>query len=93
MARLNITALLSFKSGSATGKKTLSILVTDPLGVQSSGPASPLVFEGNDHGVNVILRMALKANHEGIYWFDVFIDDRFMTRMPLRIRHVVAEAE
>ena len=42
-------------------------------------------FEGEDRGTNVIYAATLNVEQEGLYWFDVLLDDELLTRMPLRI--------
>lgn len=85
---VDITAVLSFKSGSYQGKRLLKIAPTDPTGVKLQPVQSFLaVFEGNERGANFIIKMLMPADKEGVYWFDILLDETFMTRMPLRIKH------
>jgi len=48
-------------------------------------------LEGDDdRGVNVRLLIQFTAEEEGIYWFDVLLDDEVVTRMPLRVVYQIA---
>jgi hypothetical protein len=49
--------------------------------------ALPVLLEGEERGVNLLLGVAFQAEQEGLYWFNVFFGDRevLLTRVPLRI--------
>lgn len=86
---LNVVALISLKGGRALGRHTLTLRATAPYGTagrQLPDFSVPVLFEGGeDRGVNVILNVAMQVTHEGVYWFDVKLDDALLTRMPLRV--------
>jgi hypothetical protein len=82
---VSLTAVLSFKSGAARGKHAIRLRSESPSGLRSDGPSFPVLFEGEDRGVNVLAPMAFSATEEGLYWFDVLLDEELVTRMPLRV--------
>lgn len=83
---VNLTALLSFKSGQARGRGTIRVTLEQPSGLPAGLELrQPVFFEGEDRGVNVILNLGMQLAHEGLYWFHVFLDDRFVTKIPLRL--------
>jgi hypothetical protein len=44
----------------------------------------PVLFEGDDdRGNALIAQMNFVANQEGLYWFDVHLNEELATRMPL----------
>ncbi len=47
----------------------------------------PLLFEGGEHGVQIILKLNLKVEDEGLYYFDVLLDEEetAIARIPLRV--------
>ena len=45
----------------------------------------PVLFEGEDRGANLILPTDFEVDEEGLYWFDILVDDRLMTRIPMRV--------
>jgi hypothetical protein len=54
------------------------------------GPSVPILFEGDDDGgVNVRLVLQFQAQEEGLYWFDVLLNDVLVSRMPLRVLYQV----
>lgn len=76
---------LSFKSGFAKGSHTVKIVVEGPSGPAGSEALLPVLFEGDDRGVNHILNVNLQVQDEGIYWFEVYLGDRLLTKTPLRV--------
>src|SRR6266540_2073557 len=87
---LQLTGLLALKSGDFIGKKMMRINIVKPSGqpmkVEGQMAESlPLLFEGGEHGVQIILKMTLKVEEEGLYHFDVLLDEETIARIPLRI--------
>ena len=82
---LNLNAFLSFRSGAAKGKNTIKWVMEEPSGVRGPEQLLPALFEGEDRGTNFILSLPLTVNQEGVYWFDIFLEDQLLTRVPLRI--------
>lgn len=89
---IQLTALLSFKSGEARGRRKVTLRPEDPSGHQLKGAEMPLLFEGEDRGMNVILQIGLVAEYEGLYWIDVLLDQERVTRMPLRVIYAPTRA-
>jgi hypothetical protein len=85
-----LVALVTLKNGSARGSRRLSLQPIAPSGFKLPGPSVPLLLEGDDdRGVNVRLVIQFQAQEEGLYWFDVLLDDELLTRMPLRVVYQV----
>lgn len=83
---LTTTAFLAFKSGIAKGSSTIKLVPIDPDGKRMTQEALlPVFFEGDDQGSNVTLNLTLQMKQEGLYWFEVYLDERLVTRMPLRV--------
>ena len=82
-----LTALLAFKSGNAKGKYLLQIIMVSPSGKRKQVAELPITFLGNEQGVNVRAMMGIQLDEEGLFWYEVRIDDRMLTRMPLRISY------
>jgi len=83
--KINISVLVSLKSGDFKGKKELKITPKSPSGLIMPGFSGPILFEGDERGVNVMLMYGFDTKEEGLYWFDVELDGELITRMPLRI--------
>ncbi|MGB8346664.1 MAG: hypothetical protein WCD86_17385 [Ktedonobacteraceae bacterium] len=82
---LNLTLFLSFKSGSAKGRNTIKLRIESPSGIKLPEQLLPILFEGEDRGANLILALNLVIDQEGVYWFDIFLEEELITRIPLRM--------
>jgi len=82
---LNLTIFLAFKSGSAKGRNTAKLRIEQPSGIKLPEQLLPILFEGEDRGVNLILALNMVVDQEGVYWFEIFLEDELLTRIPLRI--------
>ncbi|OGL09770.1 MAG: hypothetical protein A3F92_12875 [Candidatus Rokubacteria bacterium RIFCSPLOWO2_12_FULL_71_22] len=79
------TIALGFKSGFAKGSWQVRIRPTNPDGQPLPEVSLPMQLEGDDRGQNIVLPVQLTLEQEGLYWFDVFVADALVTRMPFRV--------
>jgi len=84
---INIKGLLSLKSGPAKGEFKLRISIVRPNGEQQGNALvlPDFVLRGGDHGQNFILNFGIGVQEEGLHWFDVYLDEVLLTRIPLMI--------
>ncbi|MBI2217108.1 MAG: hypothetical protein HYU51_07415 [Candidatus Rokubacteria bacterium] len=82
---VNAHLVLSFKSGFAKGSFPVKIRGVSPDGKPLPDVSIPMQLEGDDRGQNIVLQVGLVLEQEGLYWFDVYVGERLMTRMPLRL--------
>src|ERR1700736_4045097 len=83
---ISLTAFIAFKSGQARGRFAVTLTPRTPSGFKLAGPTVPLLFEGEgDRGINLRIGLNFQVQEEGLYWFDVLLDDEVLTRMPLRV--------
>jgi hypothetical protein len=83
---IQITGLIGLKSGDAVGDFTLRLNITNPLGeLRKDVITLPVKLLGGDHGQNFVINLGLGIENEGVYWFDVMLDDEVLTRTPLTI--------
>lgn len=81
-----LALVLNLKVGDARGKHKVTFRPETPSGQTLPEVSLQVLFEGDgDRGVNVNLNYGLKVEHEGLHWFDVFVDSEMITRIPLRI--------
>ena len=78
---------LAFKSGSARGRQTLKIVQEQPSGLRKDLFEQSIMLEGEDRGTNFVAQVQMRFDEEGVHWFDVFLNDQFMTRMPFRLTY------
>ena len=82
---LSLFDLISLKSGSARGRHTIKWRTETPAGIKQPEILLPVLFEGDDRGVNLILSLNLVLDQEGVYWFDIFLEEQLLTKIPLRV--------
>lgn len=84
--QITTTMVIMLKSGDALGRHNLHIRMQLPSGLYGPEQKLDVLFEGDHRGINVVVNMQLEAI-EGLYWFEVYIDNRRLTRMPLRVTY------
>jgi hypothetical protein len=82
---LQTTLVIMLKSGNMRTTASLRIRPRSPAKKEMPAIEIPVLFEGDERGVNVILPVVMMVEEEGIYWFDVFIDEQLFTRIPIRV--------
>lgn len=82
---IHLKAVVALKSDTARGRAMVGLRPQKPSGIYLDTVSSAVLFEGEDRGANIITDLKLEVEEEGLYWFDVLVDDRVITRMPLRI--------
>ena len=87
-AMIRLLGLVSVRAGDVRGRHTLSLKAQFPGG--DEGPALVRQVELTDRapGATLSFPLELEARDAGIYWFDVFFDERPLTRIPLIVEHV-----
>lgn len=86
--RHTLTLVLSFISGAARGRSEISIKTHAPSGLTvSESPPLSILLEGDDRGANVITTVEAVLDQEGIYWFEVLLNKKPVTRVPLRVMY------
>ena len=82
---VQLTMAIVLKSDLMQGNYPVKIRSTSPQNVVTLSPEMSFLFEGNDRGVQAVIPAALVATEQGVYWFDVLIEEEILTRVPLRI--------
>ena len=78
-------AVLMFVSGKARGRHQVRLVREAPSGDRSDRWSGALLLEGEHKGQNLNLRPTETFELEGNYWYDVYVDEELMTRMPFQI--------
>ncbi len=87
---LNTTLAIGLKSGQARGKQSVRVTVEHPDGTRHPGPELPVHFtQGPNSGANLVLKIGLTLSSTGLYWADVLVNGRVVTRVPLEVRYEV----
>jgi hypothetical protein len=84
----NATMVLSLRAGKALGAQTVGISLERPDGTTKSGGEMSVNFSPGQHGgINLILPLQIEVASAGLYWANVFVNKRLMTRVPLQINY------
>ncbi len=79
--------VLMFKSGRAEGRSEVKIVPSLPNGETETAVVQTVHFEGDEKGQNLIVQFAYVFRYEGLYWFNVLVDEEKITAIPLRVRY------
>jgi hypothetical protein len=83
---VNLTGLIVLKAGEARGRYRVTVTLELPSGQQAPAQIElPVLLEGEDRGVNLVIQLGFQAEQEGLYWFNVDFEGTQLTRMPLRV--------
>lgn len=85
-SNLELTLVVTLKSDDARGRHPVSLRIQQPSSVYLPERTFDVMFEGEERGVNLILRLQLEAV-EGLYWFEVAVNQQLLTRVPLRVMY------
>lgn len=83
-----VNLVIILKSGRARGRHELRVAVDAPDLSQRPPAIMALNFEGDDdRGVQVVQQIRMLLNTEGLYWFNILLADRLLTKVPLRVTY------
>lgn len=85
--QLRFSLVLMFVSGSYVGKAAVAVAVQSPDGLRKPVHSAEQFFEGAERGANVIIQLQFDVQHEGLYWFEVYTNNKPLTRVPLRVMY------
>ena len=82
-----MTAVIMLVSGQARGRHELKIEPEQPSGLKKQPFTATVHMEGEDKGQNVVMNMRMTFDQEGLWWFNVYLNDQLLTRMPFRVMY------
>jgi len=78
--------LVTLKTGKAPGEHIVRIDMISPSGKRSDGEKRTVTLPPDEHGgANLIHHHVVKVKQGGLFYFEVFVDERLLTRLPFRI--------
>ena len=80
------------RSGMLRESHTIKIVPVTPRGESLQSNEASLLFEGEDRGPGFITPLSLVATEDGLYWFEVYLEQQLLTRIPLRVQYQRAQA-
>lgn len=87
LVRYPLTLVISLKSGTARGRREISITPEKPSGERLETISRSIRLEGEGKGANIVSRIDIPYELEGLYWFHVAFDGELLTRVPLELRY------
>jgi hypothetical protein len=89
IAAAQITMVIVLKSGVYKGKAIIKVRPISPNGKELPAAQFPTLLEGEERGLQIVMPMTIVFEEEGVYWFEVGLDNppRLLTKVPLRIMH------
>lgn len=79
--------VLALKAGELNGKYSLKITPLTPSSKRLGGIEFSVLFEGQERGTVLAAPLNVVAEEEGLYWFEVTLEDTMLTRIPLRVMY------
>jgi len=86
-ANMTFKLVIMLKSGVARGRHNLRITPELPDGSTKDSIITTVHFDGEEKGHNQVANLSFSFPLEGLYWFDVFIDDEKITSLPMRVKY------
>ena len=82
--------LIKLTSGGTRGLYTVLVHLVAPSGESKEVVRQAVNFEGDDdRGGDLVAHLTMRIDMTGVYWFEIFLDDRgkveLLTRLPLRV--------
>ena len=84
---IQTTLVVILKSDFMRGPATVGIRPVTPSGGELPVVETNVLFEGDDRGIQLIIPVAVTAQEQGLYWFEVLVDGEIFTRVPLRVMY------
>lgn len=88
----NLWLVLALKAGEMQGKYNLYVTPILPSGERVEGPNFSVLFEGQERGAVVAFPLQFIAQEEGLYWFEVKLEEAVLTKIPLRVMYQKIQA-
>ncbi|MEP6911989.1 MAG: hypothetical protein ABI923_04495 [bacterium] len=82
---IQLVVVVSLKAGILTGQQNLKLTVVRPEGERGPSVTTPVLFQGDERGTNLITNLGLQFEKEGLYWIDIEVADQLVSRIPLRV--------
>lgn len=82
---INYPIVITLRSGFTKGRYNLTLRAQSPSGKVLGQMSVGVLLEGDDRRVNVVLNTNFAAPEEGLYWFDVLLEEQLLTRIPMRL--------
>lgn len=82
---IRLVVAIGFKGGVLKGPADIKLQFMKPSGEKGASMQVSALFQGDERGTNLVTDLNMILNEEGLYWIEVFVQEQFMTRIPLRL--------
>ena len=82
---IKTTLAVSLKAGFMRQKAMLKVQPISPSGRELQALELSILFEGDERGLQFVFPIQIVLDEDGLYWFDVKVDEQLLTRIPLRL--------
>jgi len=83
--KIDCFVVVSLSSGFALGTFPVRIELIRPGGTVALVFDGPVAFLGEEFGETIVQEVTLVLDEPGVYWFDVLLSERLLSRFPLRV--------
>lgn len=84
------TLFVSLRNGQARGKHVIKVALIKPDGTIASEQRISINLAGaNNNGADLVARMQVMLDQEGVYWFDLYYDELRLTRIPWEVVYLI----
>ena len=92
-AKERVMLLVGLRSGPFKGTGTLKLVAVNPDGEPSKNISStPVELLGGPHGTNIIVTLATDVSKSGVYWYEIYFNDKLLTRTPLSVSLIAKQS-
>jgi hypothetical protein len=88
----NLFLVVLLRSGVLRESYAVKIKTISPTGQLIQQADMNVLFEGEDRGPAIISPLALVVTEKGLYWIEISLEDRLLSRIPLRIQYQRVQA-
>jgi len=88
----HLVLVVVMRSGTLRATHKVKIVPVTPGGKPLPETEVSVLFEGEDRGPALVMPVSLVATEEGLYWFDLYLEELLLTRIPLRVIYQRAQA-
>lgn len=83
----SLKMVISLKAGKARGRHSIKMAPELPNGSAGDPYERSIHLEGEEKGHNHIVDLTFQFPLEGLYWFDIYFDEKKITALPLRVKY------
>jgi hypothetical protein len=84
----NLIFVLMLRAGNRRGKVVCELYMVNPSGkrIKIGKQEIPDIGDSPEKGINAVIPAAFKWDKPGLYWFEVYVEGKRLTRSPMVIK-------